>query len=311
MATSSLYIAIITTISFICFALSCAAVFLPNWGHFEEFGGGFGSERGYFSPWKVCKELSYNREQCGQASSRFRPSSFVFASGIMIVVSTITLGIYCILSVIQIAAISSREKIVMKYSTLVMTKLGFAAIGALATLTSAAMFALQTDDPKRNFSVSRGISFYLVVIAVVLSILLLVLSLYDLMYSRRSGGDPTQVPDVTGSRAITYDNPGYREGEQNRGISMTRSSGRPYVGSIGSVTTTMTSVSNGSTMTDGSVIMTSRGPLRSSLKKPRPKPPTDEFGIQNPGFHGVNKSPSMERKGSVKKVRINTHSTEV
>lgn len=92
---------------------------------------------------------------------------------------------------------------------------------------------------------------------------------------------------------------------------MTASSGKPYAGSFGSVTTTMTSVSNGSTMTDGSTIMTSRGPLRSSLKKPKPKIPVDDFGIQNPGFHTVNQSPTMDRKGSVKKVRINTHSTEV
>lgn len=156
------------------------------------------------------------------------------------------------------------------------------------------------------------------------------------MFSRRSGGDPTQVPDVSGSRAITYDNPGYREGEQSKlkfffsnctslvtfllfisfvdkGIAMTASSGKPYVGSFGSVNTTITSVSNGSTMTDGSTIMTSRGPLRSSLKKPKVRTPVDELGagFQNPGFHAVNQSPKMERKGSVKKVRINTHSTEV
>lgn len=92
---------------------------------------------------------------------------------------------------------------------------------------------------------------------------------------------------------------------------MTVSSGKPYAGSFGSVTTTMTSVSNGSTLTDGSTIMTSRGPLRSSLKKPRPKVANDDFGIQNPGFHGSGNSPRMERKGSVKKVRIQTHSTEV
>lgn len=97
----------------------------------------------------------------------------------------------------------------------------------------------------------------------------------------------------------------------DRGVAMTVSSGKPYAGSIGSVTTTMTSVSNGSTTTDGSTIMTSRGPLRSSLKKPRVVKPPDDFGIQNPGFHGPNQSPRMERKGSVKKVRINTHSTEV
>lgn len=131
MASSSLYIALITAISFICFALSCAAVFLPVWGYFEEVDGGFGADKGYFGPWKVCKELPYNREKCGSAESvsRFRPSSFVFISGVMIVLSTISLGIYCILSVIQIAAISSRENILMRYSLLVSLKLLLAIFG--------------------------------------------------------------------------------------------------------------------------------------------------------------------------------------
>lgn len=131
MATSSFFIAIITTISFICFALSCAAVFLPTWGYFQDDNTGYGSDRGYFSPWKLCKELAYNREKCGSFdnASRFKPSKFVFASGVAIVLSTICLGIYCILSVIQIAAVSSREKIVMKYSTLVSVKVMLAFIG--------------------------------------------------------------------------------------------------------------------------------------------------------------------------------------
>lgn len=87
---------------------------------------------------------------------------------------------------------------------------------ALTTLASAGMFAIQTDDIRRGFSVSRGVSFYLVVVCVILTILLCVLSIYDLIFSRRSDGDPTQVPDVTGSRAITYDNPGYREGDHSK-----------------------------------------------------------------------------------------------
>lgn len=77
------------------------------------------------------------------------------------------------------------------------------------------MFAIQTDDLRRGFIVTRGVSFYLVVVCVVLTILLCVMSLYDLMFSRRAGGDPTQVPDVSGSRAITYDNPGYKEGDHH------------------------------------------------------------------------------------------------
>lgn len=91
---------------------------------------------------------------------------------------------------------------------------------------------------------------------------------------------------------------------------MTDSSGKPYAssinghGSVLSMNTTVTSVSNGSTI-ESSV---TRSPLRSSLKKPRNR---DGLGIQNPGFSGGNQSPRMNRTGSVKKVRIQTHSTEV
>ena len=131
MASSPLYVALITGLSFICFALSCASTFLPVWAYFEEIHGGFGSDNGYFSPWKVCKELTYNREKCGtfENTSRFKPSNLVFVSGVMIVLSTISLGTYCILSVIQIAQVSSREKIVMRYSSLVLLKLLLAGIG--------------------------------------------------------------------------------------------------------------------------------------------------------------------------------------
>lgn len=93
------------------------------------------------------------------------------------------------------------------------------------------------------------------------------------------------------------------------GISVTDASGKPYsgirngAGSVQSMSTTLTSVSNGSTIES-----VTRSPLRSSLKKPRPR---GEHGIQNPGFSGSGHSPPMHRNGSVKKVRIQTHSTEV
>lgn len=91
------------------------------------------------------------------------------------------------------------------------------------------------------------------------------------------------------------------------GISMTDASGKPYSaatnGSTVSMHTTSTILgSNGSTV-DSSV---TKSPLRSSLKKPKPK---DGLGIQNPGFSGS--SPTFSRNGSMKKVRIQTHSTEV
>lgn len=91
------------------------------------------------------------------------------------------------------------------------------------------------------------------------------------------------------------------------GISVTDASGKPYSGmtngSMASMSTTLTSVSNSST-----VESLTRSPLRSSLKKPRPK---EGLGIQNPGFSGTGHSPPLNRNGSVKKVRIQTHSTEV
>lgn len=91
-------------------------------------------------------------------------------------------------------------------------------------------------------------------------------------------------------------------------ISMTDASGKPYTmgtnGSTMSVGTASTTLgSNGSTIASSSV---ARSPLRSSLKKPKPK---DGLGIQNPGFSGT--SPTLSRNGSTKKVRIQTHSTEV
>lgn len=89
---------------------------------------------------------------------------------------------------------------------------------------------------------------------------------------------------------------------------MTDASGKPYVtgtnGSVLSMNTTVTSVSN-STSLDSSF---TRSPLRSSLKKTRNG---DGIGIQNLGFSGANQSPRMNRNNSIKKVRIQTHSTEV
>lgn len=155
MASSSLYIALITSISFICFALSCSATFLPIWGYFEDANSGSGfSDHGYFGPWKVCKELTYNREKCGSSEnvSRFRPSNFVYVSGLMIIVSTVTLGAFCVLSVVQIAAISSREQIVMKYSTLVQVKMILAGVAGehREVLRSRVILSLFCARPKTH-----------------------------------------------------------------------------------------------------------------------------------------------------------------
>lgn len=306
---TALYAAGLTCLGFICFALASTAVGVPIWGYFENPSGGWGADRGYFGPWKVCKQLAYNREKCGQDVSRFRPSLGIYISGILAAVSAAALGVFCVLSVIQIAMISSREKVVMKYSTLVIAKLSLTIIATLLAIVAAVLFAVQMDDTSRNgFYVTRGISFYLQIVVIILTIGLFVMAIYDVLFSRREGGDPTVPVDTSPATATTYNNPGFREGRPKNGVSVTDASGKPYSGitngSMASMSTTLTSVSNGST-----VESVARSPLRSSLKKPRP--PREGLGIQNPGFSGTGQSPTMNRNGSMKKVRIQTHSTEV
>uniref|UniRef100_A0A182K069 Uncharacterized protein n=1 Tax=Anopheles christyi TaxID=43041 RepID=A0A182K069_9DIPT len=314
----NVYAVIVTSVGFLCLVISATAVGVPVWAYYE--GRGI-EDRGYFGPWQKCQVLSY-RERCGDIG-RFKPDAVVFVSGLLAVGGCALFGIFCILSIIQIAMISSRDRVCMSYKALVLLKLVATVLAAGLSLAAAILFALQTDDYARGYQITRGISFYLQILVTALSLALLALAAYDRILTKRPDGDPTMLSNAatangrggaaarTGS---TYNNPGFRETSHNpNGIAVTDSSGRPYSsgmnGSMQSVNTTVTTVSNGSTIGSGSV---TRTPLRSSLKKPRPpNSTTDGLGIRNPGYSGGNQSPRMQRNGSVKKVRIQTHSTDV
>uniref|UniRef100_A0A1L8D9Y5 Uncharacterized protein n=1 Tax=Nyssomyia neivai TaxID=330878 RepID=A0A1L8D9Y5_9DIPT len=310
----ALYAAGVTCLGFVCLAIAATAVGLPIWGYFDNPIGGWETDRGYFGPWQVCKQLTYGREKCGIEVSRFRPTRAIYVCGIVAALSCTFLGFFCIFSIIQIAMISSREKVVMKYSVLVVFKLIFSILAAILAIVAAALFAIETDERqfRTGFMITRGVSFYLQILTIILTLGLLGMAIYDVLLSRRTGGDPTFMEHPMPGSGTTFNNPGFREGRRTGGISMTDASGKPYgAGSQGSATngsmqsmnTTVTSMSNGST-----VDSVTRSPLRSSLKKPKPK---DALGIQNPGFSGSGQSPTMGRNGSMKKVRIQTHSTEV
>uniref|UniRef100_U5EPU8 Putative conserved plasma membrane protein n=1 Tax=Corethrella appendiculata TaxID=1370023 RepID=U5EPU8_9DIPT len=304
----AIYAAGVTCLGFICFALSATAVGLPIWAYFESgYGSSWDSDRGYFGPWRVCKQLNYNREKCGFEVSRFRPSQTVYFSGLIAVIGCSCLGLFCILCILQIAMISSRDKICIKYNVLVMLKLILSLLGTLLALLAAILFSIQTDDVRTGYRITRGVSFYLQILVIVLTLGLFVMAIYDVIFSRRTGGDPTMTPDISQTHSTTYNNPGFRDGGSRSnngrsGISVTDSSGKPYQGingSMQSMNTTLTTMSNGSTISS-----LTKTPLRSSLKKPKSRD-----GFSNPGFSGH--SPTMQRNGSVKKVRIQTHSTEV
>ncbi|CAG9836204.1 unnamed protein product [Diabrotica balteata] len=302
-----LYSTCVAVLGFICFVVGATAVGIPMWGYFSTPVGGYNDEEGYFGPWKTCKYLLYNRERCGNNDSRFRPSVVVWIAGLVASVGVAILGVFCILSVLQLAMLNSRDQVVMKYSIVVITKVGLGLLSALLAIAAAGLFALQTDDREHNgFEITRGPAFYIQLLLIFLNATLFVMALYDMFFARREGGDPTTVS--VPAEATTYGNPGFREPRTNgnSGISMTDASGRPYAsnGSMASMNTTSTTVASTNGSTIGSSI--TRSPLRSSLKKPKPK---EGLGIQNPGFSGT--SPTMTRNGSQKKVRIQTHSTEV
>ncbi|XP_057658476.1 uncharacterized protein LOC130895270 [Diorhabda carinulata] len=301
-----LYSTCVAVLGFICFVVGATAVGIPMWGYFNTPRGGFGEEEGYFGPWKTCKFLLYNRERCGNDASRFRPSIAVWVAGLIASIGVAILGVFCILSVLQLAMLNSRDQVVMKYSIVVITKVGLGLLSALLAIAAAGIFALQIDDREHNgFEITRGPAFYIQILLIILNSALFVMALYDMFFARREGGDPTTVSVPVES--TTYGNPGFREpGTNGGGVSMTDASGKPYAsnGSMASMNTTSTTVgsTNGSTVTSS----ITRSPLRSSLKKPKPK---EGLGIQNPGFSGT--SPTMTRNGSQKKVRIQTTSTEV
>ncbi|XP_061717169.1 uncharacterized protein LOC133524999 isoform X2 [Cydia pomonella] len=289
----AMYSIAVVVFGFICFVVGAIAVGLPTWGYYYSFENP-NYDKGYFGPWRMCKSLLYNREKCGDDVSKFRPSTAVYIAGVVGAIGTSVLGVFCVLSVLQLAMISSKERVGLKYSTLVMLKLALALLAALLSIAAAGLFAVQGDD--RGFRVTRGEAFYVQIVCIVINSLLFIMSVYDALFTRRSGGDPTHETDST-----TINNPGFKEG---RGISMTDASGKPYGsnghGSLASVGTAATTLTAGSG-SDASTV--TRSPLRSSLKKPR------ALGIPNPGYSGH--SPPLARNGSQKKVRIQTHSTEV
>lgn len=310
----ALYSIAVVALGFICFVVGAIAVGLPTWGKFASYDSDIqlapvyydfqnrAFDSGYFGPWRVCKQLLYNREKCGSDVSKFHPSTAVYMAGVVAAIGVTVLGVFCLLSVLQLAMISSKERVAFRYTNLVMMKLALALLATLLSIAAASLFAVQGDD--RGFAVTRGEAFYVQITSIVLNSILFIMSVYDALFSRRVGGDPTN--PLGEPEGTTINNPGFKDG---RGISMTDASGKPYstnghgsVASMNTTATTLTGLSDASTIT--------RSPLRSSLKKPRPKEgEPGGLGIQNPGYSGH--SPPLNRNGSQKKVRIQTHSTEV
>ncbi|XP_076760072.1 uncharacterized protein LOC143428814 [Xylocopa sonorina] len=283
-------------LSILAVVLQSATTATPTWGYFTNPDAGSAAEKGYFGPWRQCKLLLYGRERCGQGVSRFQPVLAVWVAGLAAATASALLAVLVGLAVLQLAMASSAKRVLISYSSALIGKVALATLATSLAIVAASLFALQTDDRASSFVITRGEAFYMQLAAIALNFGVLVAAVYEGIYARR-GGDPTKIRVVSDPRAATINNPGYREHQPTNGgtISMTDASGKPYVGGAGNG-------SMASVATSGSVASTA-SPLRSSLKKPKP------LGIHNPGFSAH--SPTLSRNGSQKKVRIQTHSTEV
>jgi cytochrome c biogenesis factor len=134
----------------------------------------------------------------------------VWVAGLVAAIGVSVLGFFCFLSVVQLAMLSSKEKVMMKYSVVVVTKLALGLLATLLAIAAAGLFALQADDREHNgFEISRGPGFYIQILLIVLTVILFVMSIYDVLFSRRDGGDPTRV--AAPLEGATIGNPGFRE----------------------------------------------------------------------------------------------------
>ncbi|KAJ8919399.1 hypothetical protein NQ315_016492 [Exocentrus adspersus] len=138
----------------------------------------------------------------------------VWVAGLVASIGVAVLGVFCFLSVLQLAMLSSKEKVVLKYSVVVISKVGIGLLAALLAIAAAGLFALQIDDRENNgYEITRGPAFYIQILVIVLNSALFVMSLYDMFFARREGGDPTTVSLPV--EATTYGNPGFREQRTN------------------------------------------------------------------------------------------------
>lgn len=53
------------------------------------------------------------------------------------------------------------------------------------------------------------------IVVIVLTLGLFIMSIYDVIFTRRTGGDPTVHVDMSATDATTYNNPGFRDRPKN------------------------------------------------------------------------------------------------
>ena len=120
-----------------------------------------------------------------------------------------------------------------------------------------AMASIQSTE-RLPYNLSRGWTFYLQMLVILVEVLLTLAAGYDFVLSRRLGGDPTFYSrDPSGSNALTYSNPSFKD-DAGRGVTAVGGGGGRPGSSNGSSSTSSSSL-NSSTLSNHSVRMAPNG----------------------------------------------------
>ncbi|CAG7830733.1 unnamed protein product [Allacma fusca] len=214
----------VVILGIVCFIIGTVAVTIPHWG---TFSNRYANERGNYGPWTMCKDLGYGRQICGKNISSFKPSFAVQAAGICAAVGIAALGVYCLISLLQVAMLVSRSRIMCKYSHTIIAKLLCSIISALFTLTAVSLFATQGHDLERGYVVEVTFSFYMEVVVTIFTFILMLLTVSEYYMSRRTeepfgsaaveGGDGGATTLGQVGFGTTIGNPGFRDRQSANG----------------------------------------------------------------------------------------------
>lgn len=216
--------------------ISIISVAVPYWGYYAPAGAayissGFASQdnTGNFGPFQTCKNVAYYT-YCG-GNDIYKPTTWIVVAGISAIITVVCLGLFSLFAILHVAMQLQRKEIMVSYPRSIFLKGVTASIGVLTCLASVILGALEFTIGARNapFNVKMGVCYYLQIVLIFVSVLLVILSYYSYKKFRKN---PNLLPIVPRSSSGRHQQSGSydAQGTNGAGVAVTQSSGSPYHG---------------------------------------------------------------------------------
>lgn len=195
-----------TLLAAVALVVGVVGVATPYWATFTSFHG---NEQGHFGPWTLCRERD-SLYQCD--TSRLRPSGYTTAAGVSGLIAVILTVLMCVMSPVVLAMRVTRRQMFVKFRHAILAKLTISCISVTCCMLALILFGIDLDGRRLGedigYTVTRGWSYYLLVIYTLLSLILSGFAAAEFVLARRLGGDPVKMSrDPTGSLAPVIVNP--------------------------------------------------------------------------------------------------------